>query len=537
MNQNEIINKLSIITSDYNFIYVIAGICLKDFCGRIEDIKTPLDGQSLNYNEAAFLIGLWIKNSNNLHIENYDFEGVFLETYKLMDNLHFSFITEGPKILDYQGAPSDFMLNSIILREAFFYSSTGAYDIQYTQKIEEKYKRDDSWFKSNKGFSINDLNSYFIHVKKLLHKKLNNQINYLGIKNIEDILNIFLLNESELFSNNIAYKNITNCFLIEPGTDVNSKLSSPGDFNEFQARPIIKNKNNFYFIPITFFLAEALYESPYYWMMNDVEYKKIGLQNRGLATEEIVYKLLKKIFGKENTFHGIKIKVTKEKTLSDIDVCVKYLDKLIIVQTKSKKLTSLSKQGDIDKIKEDFSLAIESAFKQSLICEKAILDKSSYFFENSNGKREENLFTNVKEIYKICVVLDSYPGLSHLSHILLYDKHQESTICFSIFDLEIICAYLNTPEKFIDYIIKRINNCRKYHSENEICYLGFYLNHDLKDHEGFNCVMVDNDFGTQIDREYYPKLYKNIKDEKIGRNDICPCGSNLKFKKCHGRFT
>jgi uncharacterized protein YecA (UPF0149 family) len=24
-------------------------------------------------------------------------------------------------------------------------------------------------------------------------------------------------------------------------------------------------------------------------------------------------------------------------------------------------------------------------------------------------------------------------------------------------------------------------------------------------------------------------------DEKIGRNDTCPCGSGRKFKKCHGR--
>jgi uncharacterized protein len=23
--------------------------------------------------------------------------------------------------------------------------------------------------------------------------------------------------------------------------------------------------------------------------------------------------------------------------------------------------------------------------------------------------------------------------------------------------------------------------------------------------------------------------------EKIGRNDPCPCGSGIKFKKCHGR--
>lgn len=28
---------------------------------------------------------------------------------------------------------------------------------------------------------------------------------------------------------------------------------------------------------------------------------------------------------------------------------------------------------------------------------------------------------------------------------------------------------------------------------------------------------------------------KPIKVEKVGRNDPCPCGSGIKFKKCHGR--
>ena len=27
----------------------------------------------------------------------------------------------------------------------------------------------------------------------------------------------------------------------------------------------------------------------------------------------------------------------------------------------------------------------------------------------------------------------------------------------------------------------------------------------------------------------------NIHHKKIGRNDLCPCGSGKKYKKCHGR--
>jgi uncharacterized protein YecA (UPF0149 family) len=27
---------------------------------------------------------------------------------------------------------------------------------------------------------------------------------------------------------------------------------------------------------------------------------------------------------------------------------------------------------------------------------------------------------------------------------------------------------------------------------------------------------------------------KNVSDRKIGRNEKCPCGSERKYKKCHG---
>ena len=31
-----------------------------------------------------------------------------------------------------------------------------------------------------------------------------------------------------------------------------------------------------------------------------------------------------------------------------------------------------------------------------------------------------------------------------------------------------------------------------------------------------------------------PKVQPVIADPKIGRNDICPCGSGKKYKQCHG---
>jgi preprotein translocase subunit SecA len=38
-----------------------------------------------------------------------------------------------------------------------------------------------------------------------------------------------------------------------------------------------------------------------------------------------------------------------------------------------------------------------------------------------------------------------------------------------------------------------------------------------------------------------PAASRNAKDPttwgKVGRNEVCPCGSGKKYKHCHGRFT
>lgn len=39
----------------------------------------------------------------------------------------------------------------------------------------------------------------------------------------------------------------------------------------------------------------------------------------------------------------------------------------------------------------------------------------------------------------------------------------------------------------------------------------------------------------RADRRPTQAVRDSITDPKIGRNDPCPCGSGVKYKKCHGR--
>jgi hypothetical protein len=50
--------------------------------------------------------------------------------------------------------------------------------------------------------------------------------------------------------------------------------------NILNIKPIIKIDEERYFVPINFILFQAIYESPYYWIMNDKKYLNEACKNR-----------------------------------------------------------------------------------------------------------------------------------------------------------------------------------------------------------------------------------------------------------------
>jgi len=545
MSQKDVIRKIEELTEHYDFIHVLAAIILNDFCSPIDKLHKKNYWEQLNYGELSFLIGLWIKKCRKTSIE-FDIDDTNKKVHQLMEQLHHAVLTETLKIPDKNEDPSDFLINGARFKEAFFYSSTGAYDYQFVDKAIEKYKYDEKWIREKKGFSISSFKKFFVHVRESIQKKLDINIRK-GFQKRENLLDIVCLTSDQLYNGNAEFKLIASQFTIELEKNAITSLNEIGDYNEFQTKPIIKLDEYNYFIGLPFFLAEAIYESPFYWMENDTLYNAERLKNRGLAAENMVYGMLSKVFGVSNTLAGVKIKKNSTNTISDIDVLCLYEDISIIVQVKSKKLTSLSKQGSIDQILNDFDKAVKSAFLQGLKCRDCINHRDNYIFEE-NGIKVNDKLSRIKKTYIICIVLDAYPAISHLTHSLLYESETESTLSLTVFDLDVICHFLKSPSRLCDYLIKRIDNCRSYHSENESCYLGFYLKNDLKKLDDNTKIMIDSDFGSMIDQLYYPKILRHNQpheirptaakpaENKIGRNDPCPCRSGLKYKKCHGKF-
>lgn len=66
-------------------------------------------------------------------------------------------------------------------------------------------------------------------------------------------------------------------------------------------------------------------------------------------------------------------------------------------------------------------------------------------------------------------------------------------------------------------------------------YLSYHLKHGLNKIDK-ELIYLDETWAQNIDATYYAEI-ANMKatNGKLTRNEPCYCGSNIKFKNCHGK--
>ncbi len=459
----------------------------------------------------------------------------------------------------------DFFCGEDLYIEPIFYSGDGLYDFQYMEFLKNKYKYDEPWLNENKNFYFDEVIEITSQLK-LLHQKKISKVNFIGLKenrskiikefkknksipkkdrneNIDEYLTMMefyqyfelfeteIHIEKELTSEEIAergwesfYDGLINLFCVsksdfDNNLDVSSYLynfSIPlnsiglnkgfeniGDFNLFSARPIISLSSERFFIPITFSVFEAVYESPYYWLLEDKKYKSKLAANRGKVGEEIAYDLLKKVFGAQRVFKSVRIESKKGHDDTDIDVLCVLGSIALCVQVKSKKLTQLSRKGDFQQLNKDFKGAVQDAYEQGIVCRNRIIEKTANFY-NSDGERIK-LSEGIEEVYILGVTTENYPTLTHqTSSLLIKEESAPEPLFLTIFDLELVLFYLDSPYDFMYYVRQRIDLMEYFFAIEEIHYLGYHLINKLwKDPEA-DFIQLDPGLGQLIDRNYYP---------------------------------
>ncbi|MFO9067149.1 SEC-C metal-binding domain-containing protein [Legionella pneumophila serogroup 1] len=533
--ERDIFKDLESLCASAGYIHVIAFFCFKDNSLIISEeggISSPYQENPLERlirTEIATLIGLMVKKDIDLSIPDPDLFVTYVnKTQELLNEFHRSMLPV-ENFLDSNNVIQNPFTMGAFLREGIFYSGESAYPLQYLELATKKYSQDNPWFKSNKGFVIEDVKDVAKAIMDLQTDKL---MMVLCEQNGEHIDGRVFLNAFTFTLNDLQQKIDIESNIISKILEAfsflhtNEGFNAFGDFNTTNAFPIIKLNGSEFLLFQNYTLFEAMYETPYFWLNQDSSYSQIASKNRGEYVESFTYERLKLVFGQNRVFKNVLIKDGK-KIINEIDVLVMFADRAIVLQAKSKKLTLASRKGNDLCLRDDFKKAIEDAYRQGLNCCNSLI-QNNYKMYSENGKLL-TLPTKIRTFHIFCVISENYPALSYQSEqFLKYETTDKIMAPFimDVFFLDILTEFLSTPLYFLSYVDRRTTYSQKVTTSNELLILYHHLKANL---------WIDDDTTrvTYADHECF-ELYEAllVRRENYQGKDT-PDGILTRFKGTH----
>ena len=539
-NNQVIFKELEQLASLPGFIHVI---CSLDFFSNsifYEENKgiTAVDINELRErefpirSEMCILIGLLCKHGvfDITPLSEKDFSKLENKILSLLKELQLSQIFFNiEKIKDKDAKYLDSVNGA--LKENILYGGESFYDFQYIDFAPKKYIDDSKWFIDNKGYSLEELVTVFNAININYYDNINATLDKFQEFQNKDLSKIFNDLSSHTLNVEFISKNsnvdiekvfkILDSFLYD-FTSRNSTFLSESDFNLTNAYPILK-VNEEYILLSRVNLYEALYETPFFWFIEDKQYRDKASKNRGIFTEQFSKECLEKVFGTENVFTNINIEdLSKEigrkkgdNVVGEIDVLVTYANKVIILQAKSKKLTIEARKGNFRAISNDFKNAIQDSYNQGYSCSELIQNKKLKLIKEDGT--ELKIKRDFGDIFIICAISDHYPSLSvQVREMLSYNTTNiiHEPFIMDIFLLDVISEILSTPLYFIDYLHKRAATFKTIHAQNELVVLGYHLSSNLMPNAEFDLLSLHDDIASSLDAAMIVRR-RNYPGEKI----------------------
>ena len=513
--EREVLAALSALCSSPGYVQALALLCLRDNVIRFpesisgSDLSNMYSRERLVRTEQSTLIGLLIKNpSLDTTMPSHDQLHEYIEnTQGLLERLHE--IIGRPLSDSIQHLHRDDynpLASGDALREAMFYSGETAYALQYVDLLIRKYGRDNRWLRKHKGFSIDEATEVFqairhsaddevqrLHEMFRLPEDQQKPLSLLTIR-VADLVRTSRLSET-------IVRNVLTAFSVELSDSCNQEFNSINDFNLANAAPLIPMSAGNEFILFNLnALAEAMYASPYYWMMADNGYKDTAASNRGRFAEDFVYERLSHVFGSEGVYKNVTIS-SRGETLGEIDILVVYCNQILLAQVKSKQLTLEARRGNDNQIRNDFKKSTQDAYDQAASCARYIEDSDSYVLSAGNSQ-DVDLGSGVLDIYPICVVSDHYPALSaQVRQFLKYTTTEAlwPPIVVDVFMLDTTTEMLESPVEFLSYLKLRAEHVDRIVAHNELTILSFHLQRNLMLDQSFDVLYMDDDISMELD--------------------------------------
>ncbi len=400
---------------------------------------------------------------------------------------------------------SDQISAGAAFREPIFYGGESAYGFQYCDLARQKCEGDDAWLMANKGFKIADACAVITAITSLQNKKTKIVHDYIRSTPTDNwtILPGLKFTAREVADFSDIHIDLVNCVLKAfafPRCEVNAEFTSLHAYNALNGTPLLMTDVDEYVLWHQYSLFEAIYESPFFWITADEDYRPTALRNRGKFTEAYAFNRLEKVFGKVHVYQNVQIRQSKAKDLGEIDVLVIFGNRAIVLQAKSKRLTLEARRGNDSQIKDDFKKAIQQSYDQAYLCANALTGADVKLLD-ARG-RQVLVPSSIRYIYPICIVADHYPALSFQSReFLKVCEHEKITapLITDVFALDMMTEMLESPLRLLSYLDLRARFGELLLSSHERVLLSFHLKENLWLNGKFDQIALEDDIATDLD--------------------------------------
>ncbi len=514
-SEQEIFSDLAALCIKPGYVHALAYLCFRDnmilHTGEMKeaDMQKMFAPSRLIRTEINTLIGLMMKADIDWALPTPQ----TLQEYangseKLLEELHYSMSSAlfvGLSKDAIAATSFDPFGSGAALREPFFYSGESAYTFQYLDLAARKYVADASWLQAQRGFTIDDARAVALAVEHVHSDRF-----VQGRERIRNLhpdewtmLPCFAVTVCEVAAKSGLAADLTERVLTAftlPAGERNSGFGALQDFNAVCPTPLLRMPSGEFLSLQSYALAEALYDTPFYWMAQDKAYLSTLTKHRGDFTESFVAERLGLVFGRKRVYANVDIGETKATKAGEIDVLVVWGDRAIVVQAKSKRLTLEARKGNDQVIRDDFKKSIQDAYDQAVKCAKCLGDKR-FTLTVADG-REVVLPYELKEIYVLCVVSDHYPALSFQSRRFLKTATMprvQPPLVMDVFTIDAMTEMLQSPLHFLSYVNRRANYADQLLASQELTILAYHLKQNLWINPEVDLMHLGDDFSASLD--------------------------------------
>lgn len=513
-SEKDVLTDLDRLCSSPGYVHALARISFRDqflkVRGKIEaeTLYPQYRPEVLLRTEISVLIGCMLKSPIDQTLPDTNTLRAYeAESDRLMSELHESMLPDYSAILGEEPNAEKFELlltSGASLKESIFYGGESAYPFQYFALAEHRYSKDADWLKRNKRYTISEA---VLALQAIEHMSLV-KVNALGLKargtneassyleafafGIEDLVALTKLDETTIGA-------VVESFCVSPG-ELNTQFQMIGDFNICNAKPIQYLGNGVYVSFLRYLLAESVYESPFYWMIADKEYKEPAGKNRGDFAEHFILDRLGSVFPQENIFQNVELLSNRSTIVGEIDILLAYGNRAIIFQAKSKKLTLASRKGSDQQLRIDFQAAIQDAYDQGLECYRFLIDTNIKIRER--GRNVENIPRQFDKVVIIPILSENYPSLNQQVRHFLKFEHDDvlmPPLVIDIFCLDVLTEFLSKPLYFLSYLDRRAEYHERFVSTQELTILSYFLKRNLHLESGLDMMMLGDDIASDLD--------------------------------------